>query len=127
MMCFKIKATDFKISSLDVSIFLKSGAALDIKTERAKPLAWIQDKTWLNIMALSKHHFNNDALAFFRELPDSIQRNEAQWKQWVDKNDPENFPIPDFAERINAEKEIGPFITLCLVRSLREDRTLIAS
>lgn len=127
MMCFKILQTAQKINGLDVSMFLKSGAALDIRTERAKPFPYLADKVWLNILALSKHHFGNDPLAFFRELPDSITRNEAQWKQWIEKNDPENFPIPDFAERINAEKEIGPFISLCLVRSLREDRTLIAS
>jgi len=37
------------------------------------------------------------------------------------------MPIPDFAERIAADKEIGPFISLCLVRALREDRTLVAA
>ena len=45
----------------------------------------------------------------------------------MERNDPENFAIPDFAERISAEKEIGSFISLCLVRSLREDRTLVAA
>jgi len=39
---------------------LKSGAALDIKTERAKPFAFLQDKVWMNILALSRHHFNGD-------------------------------------------------------------------
>jgi hypothetical protein len=51
---------------------LKSGAALDIRTERAKPFAFLQDKAWLNIIAISRHHFNGDPLAFFREVPDSI-------------------------------------------------------
>jgi len=100
MMCFKIMTTAKKITGQDVSIFLKSGAALDLKTERAKPLQYLADKTWLNILALSKHHFGSDSLAFFRELPESIIRNEQAWKQWIEKNDPENFPIPDFAERI---------------------------
>ena len=129
MMCFKILQTAMKITGLDVSIFLKSGAALDIKNERAKPLSFLQDKVWLNILALSRHSFGpgRDGLAFFRELPESITRNEVQWKQWIDKNDPENFPVPDFQERMVAEKEIGAFMTLCLVRSLREDRTLVAS
>lgn len=127
MMCFKILQTAQKINSNDVSILLKSGAALDIRAERAKPFSFLQDKVWLNILAVSRHHFAGDPLAFFRELPDSISRNEAQWKQWIEKNDPENYPIPDFAERISAEKEIGSFISLCLVRSLREDRTLVAA
>ena len=77
MMCFKILQTASKINSNDVSILLKSGAALDIRAERAKPFAFLQDKVWLNILALSKHHFNGDSLAFFRELPDSISRNEG--------------------------------------------------
>lgn len=129
MMCFKILTTAQKVTGNDVSVFLKSGAALDIKTERVKPLGFLADKVWLNILALSRHSFGpgKEGLAFFRELPDSITRNEAMWKQWIDKNDPENSPIPDFAERIAAEKEIGAFISLCLVRSLREDRTLVAA
>jgi len=77
MMCFKIMQTANKINSNDVSILLKSGAALDVRTERAKPFNFLPDKTWLNILAMSRHHFNGDPLAFFRELPDSISRNEA--------------------------------------------------
>ena len=112
-----------------MSLFLKAGAALDIKAEKSKPpLPWLSDKQWLNILAISRHNFAYESgVAFFKDLPDSISRNEAAWTAWVNKNDPENFPIPDFAERINTEKEIGTFICLCLVRSLREDRTLVCS
>ncbi|CAK75138.1 unnamed protein product (macronuclear) [Paramecium tetraurelia] len=127
MMCFKVKQTDKKINAGDVSQFLKSGAALDPKTEKQKPFQFLDEKQWLNILALSRHHFNGDQMAFFRDLPESISRNEQQWRQWNDRNDPENSPIPDFAERIAADKEIGPFISLCLVRSLKEDRTLVAA
>lgn len=34
MMCFKVKQTDKKINNADVSLFLKSGAALDSKTQK---------------------------------------------------------------------------------------------
>ncbi len=63
-------------------MFLKSGAALDIKTERAKPLSFLLDKIWLNILALSRHSFGSvkEGLAFFRELPESITRSEVHWK-----------------------------------------------
>lgn len=63
-----------KVTGADVSMFLKSGAALDIKNERAKPLSFLSDKVWLNILSLSKHSFGpgGDGLAFFRELPESI-------------------------------------------------------
>lgn len=36
-------------------------------------------------------------------------------------------PVPDYKDRILAEKDVGPFIHLTLIRSLREDRTLLAS
>jgi dynein heavy chain len=35
--------------------------------------------------------------------------------------------VPDYAEKISADANIGHFIQLCLVRSLREDRTVLAS
>ena len=37
------------------------------------------------------------------------------------------MPVPDYEEKINADQSIGHFIHLCLIRSLREDRTLLAS
>lgn len=76
MMAFKILTTAHTISSADVSLFLKSGDALDIKTERAKPLAYLKDKQWLNILALSKHTFSGQTLPFFKELPDLVTRSE---------------------------------------------------
>ena len=72
MICFKILVTAEKISNADVNIFLKGGASLDIKSERSRPFTFITDKAWLNILALSKHHFGSDPLAFFRDLPDSM-------------------------------------------------------
>lgn len=44
MMAFKILTTAGTISSNDVSLFLKSGDAFDIKTERSKPLPYLKDK-----------------------------------------------------------------------------------
>jgi dynein heavy chain len=126
MVCFKIMQTANKISAADISCFLKSGASLDLRSERSKPFNFIADKIWLNLLALSRHHFSGDNIAFFRDLPDTISRNEVAWKQFTEKNEPENQPIPDYAERIASEKEIGPFIQLCLIRSLREDRSLVA-
>lgn len=92
MMCFKILVTALKITGNDISLFLKSGSALDQKSERARPFTSISEKSWLNILALSRHSFgpSKEGLAFFRELPDSLTRNEAAWKTWIDKNDPEN-------------------------------------
>lgn len=114
---------------MDISTFLKAGAEIDSKSEKPKPntYTYMTDKAWLNIIALSRHTFSNEGFPFFRELPELIQRNEAIWKTWIEKNDPENHQIPDYAERINNEKEIGALVKLCLIRSIREDRTLVAA
>ena len=97
MMCFKILVTAQKLTLDDVSAFLKGGAALDVRTEKQRPLFnWLNDNAWLNIIALSKHRFSNDQQPFFRELVDLVQSNDQQWGQWAQKSDPENQPIPDF-------------------------------
>lgn len=103
---------------------LKAGAGID---DRSKPFNWMDQKTWLNLKALSKHKFANEHTFFFKELPDRIARNESTWRKWIDENEPENTPVPDYEEKINADQQIGHFIHLCLIRSLREDRTLLAS
>lgn len=69
-----------KINNDDVGIFLKAGADLDARSERNKPFSFITEKAWLNILALSRHHFAGDNLAFFRELPECMSRNETIWK-----------------------------------------------
>ena len=108
---------------------MKDDAKLNAKTEKPKPqyYTFITDKAWLNIIALPKYTFGNEGFPFFRELPDLIQRNKALWKTWIEQNDPENHQIPDNVERINNEKEIGNLVKLCLIRSIREDRTLVSS
>lgn len=81
---------------------------------------------WLNLLALSRHHFCGDNIAFFRQLPETMSSNEQIWRQFTEKNEPENYPVPDYDERIQNEKEIGSFINLCLIRCLRVDRSLVA-
>jgi dynein heavy chain len=49
---------------------------------RKKPKDWIPDAVWLNIVALS----NMDA---FRDIPDSVFRNDGLWRQWYDQEAPE--------------------------------------
>lgn len=124
MMCLKVLIKEGKLTSADVNVFLKSGSGID---DRNKPFNWMDQKTWLNLKALSKHKFANEHTFFFKELPDRIQRNEQTWRKWIDENEPENTPIPDYEEKINADQNIGHFIHLCLIRSLREDRTVLAS
>jgi dynein heavy chain len=131
MMCFKILITAGKINSNDVGLFLKAGAAEDIKS-KPKPtgnqFSFISEKAWLNIIAFSKHCFNDAPVATFKELPELIVKNQPGWQAFFEKNDPENAVIPDLTERLGQEKEENrAFMQLCLLRSVREDRTLVAS
>ena len=126
MVCIKILIIAGKLTPLDISILLNSGGGLDSKTERPNPFKWLtRNNIWMNILALSRHHFGKDNLCFFRDLPDSIARNDPRWKSWYEAAKPEEETVPDFQEQIQSEKEIGKFIHLTLVRAIREDRTIV--
>jgi dynein heavy chain len=73
MMATKILIKDGKLTPADVGLLLKAGGGID---DRTKPFNWMEQKTWLNLKALSKHKFANEHTFFFKELPDKIQRNE---------------------------------------------------
>lgn len=125
LMCaMKILILAGSLGNADVEVFLKAGAGVD---DPNKPFNWLDKKVWNNIKALSKHRFGNDPTFFFKELPDRMSRNDAMWREWFEKNEPEKEIVPDYEERIKAESQIGHFIHMCLVRSFREDRTLLAA
>jgi len=100
MMATKILIKDNRLTPADVSLLLKAGAGID---DRSKPFNWMEQKTWLNLKALSKHKFNNDHTFFFKELPDRITRNDQIWRKWIDENEPENMPVPDYEDKISAD------------------------
>eukprot|EP00397_Hematodinium_sp_SG-2012_P000031 GEMP01000031.1.p1 GENE.GEMP01000031.1~~GEMP01000031.1.p1 ORF type:complete len:4639 (+),score=1050.01 GEMP01000031.1:391-14307(+) len=127
MVTMKIEVIAGVLTGNDLNVFLKAGSALDIKAERPCPFRWLSDKLWLNILQLSRHPFGSEQLLFFREIVDFWQRNEANWKKWFDENEPESCPVPDYEERIVMERNVGNFIRMVLVRSVREDRTTIAA
>merc|ERR1719473_408945 len=126
MVTLKVLVVAGALSGADVSVFLKAGSALDVKTERPNPFRWMSDKIWLAVLQLSRHAFGTEQLLFFREIVDFISRNEAQWKRWFDENEPENCPVPDYEERLVMDRQLGYFMRLVLVRSMREDRTSVA-
>jgi dynein heavy chain len=128
MVCFKILITDKKLNSSDVSLFLRAGAVIDKSIAKPKPTVdWLSEKMWMNVIALAQHCFFNQTVPFFKSLPEQIQTNIDVWKKWAyEKTDPENAPIPFIEEKIEGEKEIGDFLRLCVIRCLREDRTLDA-
>lgn len=105
MICFKILLTAKKLTGNDIGAFLKAGAGEDIKA-RPKPTGnmynFFDEKAWLNIIAFSKHSFGESQGANFRDLPDLVlKNNNQQWSSYFEKTDPENYPIPDLAERMS--------------------------
>ena len=122
-MCLKILIKAGQLNQGDVNMLLKSGSGID---DRNKKFNWMDQKMWLNIVALSKHKFNNEPSGFFKDIVDKIQRYEKDWKKYLDENSPENVPVPEYEDKMNAES-IGHFLHLCLIRSIREDRAVLAS
>jgi dynein heavy chain len=123
LMTFKILIKAGSLTNADVGVFLKAGSGID---DRNKKYNWMDQKVWLNIVALSKHKFGNDHSFFYKELPERIGRLEKDWRKFLDENEPENAIIPDFEDKIAADQNIGNFLHLCLIRSVREDRTVLA-
>ncbi|KAL0211729.1 hypothetical protein RCL1_005355 [Eukaryota sp. TZLM3-RCL] len=115
LLALKVELESSKISPLEFGAMIKGGAALDIKQVRAKPVTWLSDSSWLNVIAVSH---SCPALA---GLPDQISNNPDVWKQWMDVENVESCPLPD------PYTSLSVFATLLLVRSLREDRTMLVA
>lgn len=123
MASLRILIEDGKLTPQDVQFFLKAGAGGS--DDKSKPFNWMENKTWGNLNALSGHRFAKNNIVF-KDLRDRISRDEQAWRSWIEENEPENSPIPDIAEKI-ASDPISHFLQLCIIRCVREDRTLLAS
>ena len=115
----KIMVTAGLLDASDVALFLRGGAALDINSVGKKKPTWLSNESWLNAIQLA------DQSPFFRSLPDSLARNEAMWRRWYEDNEPEQQPIPDFDMSLQENVDVGPWLRLLVLRSLRMDRTLL--
>ena len=123
MICMKELINSGMLEQKDVEFFLKAGASVE---DRNKQFSWMEQKDWLNIKALSAHRFGKSHAVFFKDLVDRIARNEGAWQQWINEDEPENIDVPDINDKIGSE-QISHFIHLCLIRCVREDRTLLAA
>lgn len=77
MLTNKVLLSAGSTKASDIDVFLKGGGALDIMSVRKKPKDWIPDNVWLNVIALSQ-------MDSFRDIPDSVFRNDSLWKQWCE-------------------------------------------
>ncbi len=114
MLTNKIQVSAKALSPDLVNLFLKGGGSLDIKSVKKKPKDWIPDKCWLDVVALSQH-------GSFSDIVESLTVNDKLWRQWYDKEAPEEARVPDFEDRVDA------FERMCIVKALREDRTMVAA
>jgi len=114
MLTMKIEQVADRLSAAYVGNLLKGGGALDAKSEKPAPGAWIPEAVWLNVLALSR------TVQMLRDLPDNLERYSTAWRAWYDHDAPETQPFPDYNERLDS------FETMLLVRSIREDRALLA-
>jgi len=105
----------------DVSLFLRGGAALDINSVKRRPFLWISNEAWLNVIELSNSH------KFFKDLPAEMTGNDSLWHRWYEDEMPEAMAIPDYEAKIAEQAEIGPFLKLLLVRTLRMDRSILTT
>ncbi|KAH8056491.1 dynein light chain binding protein [Aureococcus anophagefferens] len=115
----KILVTAGMLKSSDVMLFLRGGAALDINSVKRKPFSWLTNDAWLNVLELSS------SLKFFSNMPSDMSANEAIWRRWYEDNEPEQMAVPDYETKIAENLEIGPFLRLLVLRSLRMDRCIL--
>jgi len=120
LLTLKVLVTAGHLSSGDVALFLRAGAALDINTVRRKPFNWLSNESWLNVIQLSMSN------KFFSQLPNEMSGNEGMWRRWYEDNEPESMAIPDYEQRLNDQQEIGAFLRFLVVRMLRVDRSILA-
>ena len=119
LVTLKILVAAGHIKNSHVKLLLQGGAALDINSVPRKLFNWMSDEVWLNICALQ------DSCEFFSTLIADMKNEESSWRKWYQENNVEEVQLPqDYEQRLLDQSDIGSFLRLLLVRSLRLDRSI---
>ena len=109
-------------------LFLKGGSG-GVRNElaRPKPFEWLSERAWDNVLSLDELSKTNTAQSMkcskcLEGFANQIVSNEREWRVWYDSDTPELMTIPD-----TEHKPLPAFERFLIVRSIREDRTLVAA
>ncbi|XP_014253708.1 dynein heavy chain 8, axonemal isoform X2 [Cimex lectularius] len=121
LMALKIDLSGGNITHKEFHTFIKGGAALDLNAVPPKPhFKWITDTTWLNIVQLTE-------IPTFTFLINQITHNEKAWKQWFEKEAPEEEILPEDYEKRDIFKKVLLIRTMCPDRIFAQCKKYIAS
>ncbi|XP_015117111.1 dynein heavy chain 5, axonemal [Diachasma alloeum] len=118
LMTLKIDLQRRSISHEEFDYFIKGGAGLDLSVVRPKQCKWITDKTWLNLAALA-------SLRQFQYILSLIEASEKVWKNWYDKEAPEEEIIPDGFNNLDSFRRLLFIRAWCMDRTLSQARKYI--
>jgi dynein heavy chain len=87
-MTAKLQKHENKITQKEFDFFIKGAINLE-KIERPSPAPWLAETGWQNLLKLSI-----DFPEPFYEVPDHVEKNLVEWKDWYDLENPEEFDCP---------------------------------
>lgn len=117
LLALKVELRAGGITDVGLSLLLKAGGALDLKSQPMKSLDWISDSVWLNLCEMANS--GSGKLRFVRK---SIEQDPEMWQKWAESECPESSPVPD-----DQFKHLSHFEQLVLIRCVRADRMLLSA
>ncbi|KAF2987534.1 hypothetical protein EK904_013207 [Melospiza melodia maxima] len=110
-MTVKIEQAEGRVPQEEFDFFLKGNISLE-KSARKKPFPWLPDQGWEDLIRLSELLPEK-----FESLPDDVEDNEDEWKNWFDTDALEQIPLP-----MHYQRNVTDFQKLLLLRCFRVDR-----
>ncbi|KAK4886462.1 hypothetical protein RN001_002733 [Aquatica leii] len=120
LLTLKIDMNKEFVTHEEFQYLIKGGAALDLNACPPKPAKWITDLTWLNLVELSK-------LRHFQYILTQVENNDRGWKNWFDKDAPEEATIPDGYNNLDTFRKLLMIRAWCIDRTLTQSRKYIGA